>query len=716
MPEESTLQIRFSGAKTLPMIHQAEASEGGLACLAMIANYHGYRTDLNELRREHSVSMKGATVRSLLKVANVLGLAGRPVRIELSALPRLRRPAILHWNLNHFVVLQSIDKQGAVIHDPAFGIRRVEQAELSKRFSGMAVEFQPTADFSRKEAPERLRLSDFWRRTTGLRGSLFQTMVLSIALQFFVIASPFYLQLIVDEAIAKGDHDLLIVLAVAFAMLQAINISTAALRSFVLMYLGNQFSFQMAVSLFRHLVRLPLPYFEKRQMGDIMSRFESLTPVHELITKGIVASLIDGLMAILTLTMIFVVNSTLALVVLAAALLYLMLRLVMFRRFRRRNMAAIQARARENSNFIETLRAVQTVKLFGKEEERQTLWTNLHAETVSARAQVERLDIIFEGSKMALFGAENILVVYLAAVAVLENQMTIGMIYAFLSYKRQFEAKFGLLIEQAIKFRMLELHLERLGDIGLTDKEDLVTASANPVEPIEGRLTIQGVSYRYGVGDEWVLSNVSFEIRGGEHVALVGPSGGGKTTLAKLILNVFEAQRGKILLDGLPITALSKHRYRSLFGTVMQEDVLFSGSVAENIAFFDDKADRDKIVRCAHAAALHDDILKMPMQYDSLIGDMGNNLSGGQRQRLLLARALYRDPKILVMDEGTSALDVATERYVNDEIAKLSITRITIAHRPETIRYADRVFVVKDAKVEEVSQESRRMEVMGPPR
>ena len=688
----------------LPEIRQAAATECGLACLAMIACYYGRRNDLNALRREYPVSLKGATLRTVMDIAAELGLAGRPLRLEIEHLRSLRTPAILHWDMNHFVVLRHVGRSGITIHDPAFGVRRFALAEVSKHFTGVALELTPDGAFRAYQPAPKLSLLDFLGQISGLGPALIQTLVLSAVLQLYVLASPFYMQIVVDNAIAKNDHDLLLVLALGFALFLLINTGATLIRARVLTYAQRALAFQMGTSLFRHLLRLPMTYFEKRHVGDLVSRFSSTEPVRALLAEGLVTALIDGTMALLTGAMIFLYRPSLSLVVLAALALYVALRIAFYHLMRRRTLDLIEARSRESTTFIETMRAVQSIKIFTRETERSAVWMNRYAEVVRAEASTGLLKQAFHVANEVIFGLENVLIIYLGAQAALAGEMTIGMLFAFISYKHQFVDKAARLVERAIEYRMLDLHLERLSDIAGAEPEQGHCRPAAYQQPIEGNIEIRDLCFRYAEGEPFLLRNVNLSIRTGEYVAITGPSGCGKTTLLKVILGLLAPTSGEIMVDGVPLRVLGHQAFRKSIGVVMQDDQLLSGSIADNICFFDESFELDHMMHCAELAGIHEEICRMPMTYNSLIGDMGTSLSGGQKQRVLLARALYRRPRLLFMDEGTSHLDVATERQVTAAVKALGLTRVIIAHRPETIASAPRRLVMHDGDLHELQE------------
>ena len=683
--------LNFSSRGHLPVMQQTEAAECGLACLAMISSYYGHRIDLNTLRRRYPVSLKGVTLRALIQVASQMHFACRPLRFELGHLRQLQLPAIMHWNMNHFVVLKSVTRRGIVVHDPALGERFFSIVEASKHLTGVALELSPTDGFLPKDERARLPFSTFWTQLRGSTHALVQILILSVILEIFVIASPFYLQLTIDEVIARGDVDFLIVLALGFGLLTAIKVASSAIRSLVILIVQNVLHFQIGARLFRHLIRLPIAYFEKRHIGDILSRFTSIEPIRTALAEGMIAATIDGLMALATLAVIFVYSTQLALVVLTAFILYAALRLGLYQLLRKRSLAVIDTKAYENSTFIETMRAVQSLKIFNREGDRETQWLNRYADVVSANVRLGRTRIAFSTINDLLFGLENIITIYLAARLALGNHLTIGMIFAFMSYKHHFTEKAVQLVEKALDFRILELHLERLADIALSPLERGHDQFLAYTRQVQGRIELRNVFFQYAETEPFVLEDISFIIEPGEFVTIMGPSGGGKTTLIKIMLGLLEPTRGEVLIDGTPLTAMGPRAYREHVGAVMQEDQLLSGSIADNICFFDPSFDQERMIQCAHLAGIHEEIMAMPMTYNSLIGDMGSSLSGGQKQRVMLARALYRQPQILFLDEGTAHLDVDNEKHINDSLKCLQMTRISVAHRPEISNGADRI-------------------------
>ena len=693
------LDLGFFTRARVRLVRQTEIAECGLACLTMVANFHGLDIDLGTMRRRFAPSLRGAALRSLIGMADRIGLTPRAVKLPLEQLGNLHVPAVLHWDMNHYVVLErvkgGIGGERALIHNPDGRSAWLPMAEVSDHFTGVALELRPSESFETGSQRQRLRLPQLWRRMTGMKRALAQVLVLSLVLQAFVLASPYYMQIAIDNALPALDHDLLTVLALGFGLFTLINAAAALLRSFVLLVAGTTLGFGLASNIARRLFRLPIDWFEKRHTGDILSRFQSIGPIQSLLTQGAVAALVDGGMAVLTLALMFYYSPLLAVVTLIAFLFYAVVRLVSFSFEREAREAAIITHGKEQSVLIETLRGMTTLRLFGRETLRHALWQTRLTDAVNSEVRVARIGIWQSIANLLIFGLENILTIWLAIGFVIQGAgFSVGMVFAYLSYKTQFIQKAASLIDQGIALRMLGLHLERLSDIALSEEDKSFGTSVDIETELKGRIELREVFYRYAPSDPLVLEGVNLVVEPGEHIAITGPSGGGKSTLVKLLLGLVEPDSGEVLADGLPLARFGHKSFHGQVAAVLQEDSLFAGSLADNIALFDDQINMQLVMAAAAAASIHDDIARMPMQYETLVGDMGSTLSGGQKQRVLLARALYRRPKILVMDEGTAHLDSAHEQAVNAAIATMGITRIIIAHRKETVDSAQRVLVM----------------------
>jgi ATP-binding cassette subfamily B protein RaxB len=700
------------------LIRQTEATECGLACLAMVADHYGHRTDLATLRRRFPVSLKGMSLDHLVRHASALGLAARPVRLELDDLDQLPCPCILHWNLQHFVVLEKVRRtwRGAiqvVILDPAIGRRTLSLDAVSRSFTGVAMEMRPTPAFERRDPPKRIAVAELAGKVIGLRRAVVQILVLALALELLTLATPLFNQFVIDEVVVSGDRELLKVLVIAFGLMLVTQTALTIARGLFLMRWNLELGLQWSVRVFAHLIRLPAGYFERRHLGDVVSRFGSTGAIQGILSSLLVENALDGLMAILALAMMLSYSGALTVTVLAGVGTYGLLRWLFYAPLREATQERLLLAAQESSHFIESIRGIIPIKLFGREPERMMRWQNLKEDVVNRDIRTQRLDIGFRACNSTLFGLQTVGLFYLGADLILSNSLSVGMLTAFGSYASTFSSRMFKLIDMVVNIRMLTVHTERLADIALEPVEETVQHRTD-TSRLVASITLRNVRYRYGEGEPWVIDGVDLHIPSGQSVALVGPSGCGKTTLCKIILGLLPPTEGEVLVDNIPIRQLGLANYRELVGTVMQDDVLLSGSIIDNIIFYDAPGDLDHAFECARLAAIYDEIVAMPMGFQTVIGDLGSSLSGGQKQRILLARALYKRPRILALDEATSHLDVNNERRVSQAINQLQLTRIIVAHRPETIQSAQRIVALDGGRVVEQRTQALAKVVDGP--
>jgi ATP-binding cassette subfamily B protein RaxB len=668
----------------------------------MIASAHGQHWHLIDLRHKFPQSLKGANLKQLIDHSLVLGFNARPVRLDLEELPQLRLPCILHWDLNHFVVLQKISGHKITLLDPALGVRVMSRTEVSQHFTGIALELTPQADFKTMPAPKAFPLSMLTGKLQGIGKSVLQILALALVLELFAIFMPMFNQAVVDDVLTSGDHELLSVLVAGFAIILLIQSALSYARSWWVMVLSQSVSIQWLGNVFAHLVKLPADWFSQRHLGDISSRFNAVHDIQRTLTQTTIESLLDGLMAIAALIMMFIYSPVLTWVVVSASALYALVRWISYSPFRHAASERLVLAGQEQSHFIETLRAMTPLKLFARENERRARWQSLMVEVMNRDFQTAKLNMGFNVARTLIFGLENLCVFWLGAKIILPSQtqdhsasvFTVGMLLAFISYKVQFTSRITALINQGIELKMLNLHRDRLADIVLTPPEQDTPQGnlpAHDLSHLPASLELRKVSFRYSEAEPWLLYNMDLCIQAGEHVAITGVSGCGKTTLLKILLGLLTPTHGTVLYGGVPVGQLGMSNVRRKIGVVMQEDALLTGSIADNIAFFDLAPQLQRIEACAQLAEIHNDIARMPMGYHTLIGELGSGLSGGQKQRLLLARALYAQPCVLALDEATSHLDMQSESAVSNTLSQLKLTRIVIAHRPETIARADRL-------------------------
>ncbi|MBV8648521.1 peptidase domain-containing ABC transporter [Paludibacterium sp.] len=688
------LAAMFGGGHRLPLYLQSEAAECGLASLGMVAAFHGHRVDLPLLRQRFATSLKGATLADLVRMADTLGLAARALRLEPAELAQLPCPCILHWEMNHFVVLAAVDKQGIRIHDPAQGRRHVGWSELDRAFTGIALTLTPTDTFRPTEQRRRFPWRQWFTGFEGLRHAIAQVFMLALSLELLGLSAPLFTQWLVDGVMLAADRDMLLVLVSGFLLVLLGEVGIGAVRAWSVLQISHIVGMHWYLRVFHHLLRLPLSFFEKRFIGDISARFGCVGTIQQTLTNQCIEALLDGLLALGTCALMLVYSPTLTLISLASLALYTLLRWAGQRPLRERAEREMIQLAKQEGHFLESLRGMQAIQLFQRQAERQAVWSNLLVEQIHAAVRADRAEILYNSLQRLLTGLEYAALLWFGAELVLAQHFSVGMFMAFSAYARQFSERTKALIDKASTLAMLRLQGERLADIVLTAPQAYAAAAC--ALPQQADIALRDVWFRHDDNAPWVLQGLHFQVADGESVALTGPSGCGKSTVLKLLLGILTPTRGEILIGGVPLKQLGSDGARTLCATVMQDDQLFAGSLLDNITFFDPAPDTARAERCARLAAVHDTIAAMPMGYHTLCGDMGSVLSGGQKQRLLLARALYKQPRILLLDEATSSLDCALEQQVNQAVAALRLTRLIVAHRPETIASADRAVSLAD--------------------
>ncbi|MBC7699830.1 peptidase domain-containing ABC transporter [Aquabacterium sp.] len=697
----STNLLSLWPRKSAPLLLQSEAAECGLACLAMVASAHGHETDLLTLRRRFELSSRGATLARLMNIAEQLGFANRAVRLEMDELPQLQTPCLLHWDLNHFVVMTKADAQRITILDPALGERTLTNKEASPHFTGVALELSPSTSFEKKQEKTPFDLRLLFTGQRGLWRAFGQMALLSIVLEVFGILMPMLSQWIIDDVVVTRDAPLLAVLAIGIFLLAVMSLGTRLVRTWIVLGASLSWRVSSSANVFRYMLKLPLAYFDKRHTGDVLSRFGSVHTIQDTITNHLVEVVLDGAVSLITLGLMFFYSPTMAMVVLAVALLQAIVRFAVFKPYRQATEETIVREANAQTYLLETLRGVAAIKFFAKPGWRVGGWMNQQVAMVNASVKQQRISLLYQGVNGLISAVEQSLVIYLAARMILDEQFSIGMLVAFLAYKSQFLQRASELLERVISLRLLKLQGERLADIVLTEPEPPSPAQAEASLKTDGPMTLslRNVTFRYAAGEAPVLDDISMTLHSGQAIAVVGPSGCGKSTLLKVLSGQVTPESGEVLVNGVPIKRIGSEAFRSVLGTVFQDDQLFTCSIYDNIAMNDTEASPEKVMLAAQQACIHEDILRMPMGYQTLVAGMGATLSGGQKQRMLLARALYKQPRFLLLDEYTSHLDFATERHVQQAINHLGCGRFIITHRQHSLSEGDEIHVLSGGKL-----------------
>ena len=686
------LDLRWQ--RRVPVIHQTETAECGLACLAMICGHFGKNIDLIYLRRKFNLSARGATLAGINGIAEQLGMATRALSLELDELRVLKTPCILHWDFSHFVVLVSVKRNRYVLHDPARGIRYISREEMSRYFTGVALEVWPGSEFQSETLQTRISLRSLINSIYGIKRTLAKIFCLSVVIEAINLLMPVGTQLVMDHAIPAGDRGLLTLISAALMFFILLKAATSTLRAWSSLVMSTLINVQWQSGLFDHLLRLPLAFFERRKLGDIQSRFDSLDTLRATFTTSVIGFIMDSIMVVGVFVMMLLYGGYLTWIVLCFTTIYIFIRLVTYGNYRQISEECLVREARATSYFMETLYGIATVKIQGMVGIRGAHWLNMKIDAINSGIKLTRMDLLFGGINTFVTACDQVVILWLGAGLVIDNQMTIGMFVAFSSFRGQFSERVASLTSFLLQLRIMSLHNERIADIALHEKEEKkpeieIVAHMEPIS-----LETNGLSYRYDSQSAPIFSALSLSVAPGESVAITGASGAGKTTLMKVLCGLFEPDSGRVLINGIDIRQIGINNYHRMIACVMQDDRLFSGSIRENICGFAEEMDEEWMVECARASHIHDVIMNMPMGYETLIGELGEGLSGGQKQRIFIARALYRKPGILFMDEATSALDSESEHFVNVAIKNMNITRVIIAHRETTLRTVDRVISI----------------------
>ena len=686
-----TSRLNFSLRKKTPVILQSESSECGIACLSMISSYHGLEIDLFNFRQRFGSSSQGVNLLELSKIAEQAGLKNRSLSLDLDEIKQLKLPCILHWGMNHYVVLTRIKRSTFVVHDPALGKRMIGLQEMSNHFTGIAMELWPGSNFQQEKVKSRLRLIDLMKNINGLKPALLKIFALSVVIEAINLLMPIGTQLVTDHVIIAHDHSLLSVICIGLVVFTLFRTFVSMIRAWTSLTLNTLTGIQWKTTLFDHLSSLPLSFFEKRHLGDIQSRFSSLDVIRSTFTNSIVTGIIDIIMTVGLLVMMFLYGGWLVWVVLGFTLCYALMRFGTYHFYRRITEEQVIKSARSSSHFMESLYGISTIKALNLKERRSKHWLNINIEACNAGIKQTRFDMMFGGFNAFINSVDQVAILWIGAIMVIDNDMTLGMFMAFNAYRGQFAQRASSLIDLIMQLRMLSLHNERLSEIVFSEPEAEMS-QRRVFEPNKGVvLEVKDLTYQYDPFSRPIFNDLNLTIQPGESVAIIGPSGVGKTTLLKVMCGLLLPSSGAVLADELDISKIGLNNYRMSTACVLQEDRLFSGSIADNICSFEDNPDQDRIIICAQYCNIHEEIMRMPMAYESIVGELGLGISGGQKQRILIARALYRQPSILFMDEATSHLDLANESFINKSISNLKITRVIVAHRPSTIASADRV-------------------------
>lgn len=669
------------------MILQDEISECALACINMISNYLGHNIDLYTLRNLHNPSLHGTTLLDLIKLCEILNLRTKVLRLEPDELHKIKLPAILHWDLNHFVVLKTIKKNKFIIHDPAIGIRTCSLKKISESFTGIAVKIQKNDNFNALKNTNKISFFSLSKHIYGIGNALFLILFFSLIIEFLGIINPMFVQYVTDYGIKSKDINNILVVASGFTALAFIQIITEYIRSKFVLNIKNSLIEQFSAKTFLHILNLPLNFFEKRHKGDIQSRFNSIWHIQNKLSIDFINAFLDSILIIFTFVVMFLYSKLLTIIIATSSFIFLAITAISYKYSKKHTEEALSLQALSSSTFLETLQAMLPIKSFGKEKSRFNLWHNQYLQYMNSEIKISKLNIICSILSKSLQNLEYIVILCIGAILIINNTFSIGMLIAYLAYRVLLTNKLHSLLHNIFDYKIIAIHLSRLRDILFQEAEEI---TQNNIQQIFDVIQLENISFKYD--EKFIIKDLSFSVSRGEKIVITGASGCGKTTLLKIMMGLLKPSKGHVHINQIQLLKFGIKNFRNNIASVMQEDTLMRGSLLQNITFFDENINMEQVLAAAKMAHIHEEIIDMPMGYETLVGDMGCLFSGGQKQRILLARALYRKPQILFLDEATSHLDIENERKINQELKKLEITQIVIAHRKETIDMADRVF------------------------
>ena len=687
--------------RRVPILLQLTTGECAAACLAMVASYHGRKTRLSECRNVLPTGRDGATVRALVEAARAFGFEVKAVSAELDALPSLPLPTILHWGFDHFVVLDRWSSRGARIVDPARGRRVVSREELDRAFTGVAIVLRPTVHLAQRTPRTlELRWRHYFRHLRPFRRGIALVLGCSFLLQAAGLVVPLTTAFVVDHVIATTERALLPALVVAAVLLALNQLTISNLRERLLLHLKAHLDLRVMTSFVSRLLSLPLGFFERRGGGDLLGRVASNATIRDTLGTPVLGAILDGTFALGYLAILFLEDAAFGLAALSLGAAQAGLTLSLTRKLDLRLQQELAARATSYDYLAQAFAGIATLKATGGERRALEHWSPLLASEVAASVGVNRLQAAMttiSNSTRVLF---PLLLLLLGTYRVLDGGLTLGSMFALIALASAFLTPIGTLVADMQEIRRARAHLDRIADV-LNAPPEQAPDTRRRRTRLAGAIAMREVSFAYDRGAPLALDRVSIDIAPGSKLGIVGRTGSGKSTMAKILLGLYPPTSGGVLYDGVPLEEYDLCALRGQFGVVLQEPALFSGTIRDNIAFHCPDAPLDAIVETARAACVHDEIVSMPLGYQTPIMHAGGSVSGGQRQRIALAQALARKPVVLVLDEATSHLDTVTERAIHEELSRLSCTRIVIAHRVSTIRDADHIAVLDRGSIVE---------------
>jgi subfamily B ATP-binding cassette protein HlyB/CyaB len=691
--------------KRFALVEQAEEMDCGAACLAMLCRHYGINMTLGKLRELANVTTQGATLDSLARAGESLGFGTRGVQCTFDALLGFELPFIVHWEGYHYVVVYGVSPRQVWVADPAVGFKKMSVEEFERGWSGTCLVFTPGQELVQLTAARSP-----WLRFVGYlkpyKKILLHLFLATFVIQMLGIVPPMIIQNILDGVVVHGNVSLLHLLILGLVISTAFSQIMSTVRAYLANYMVRNLDFSMMAQFFKHTMSLPYSFFAKRKTGDILARFQENQTIRAFLTESTVTTLLNLLMVFIYFTILFLYNVKLTLLLIAFVIPIMAVTVVATPKIKDYAREVFTASTDAHSFLMEALGGIETIKGMGSERPVRLKWEKKYVKALEVQYRSQSFNILVGLASQLLHAATTIVILWIGASLVLNRELTIGQLMAFNALMGSVLAPLMGLVGLWSRLADATVAMERLGDVLDIEPEQKPADIASRVvlPDLQGEIRLDRMYFRYGDSDTpYVLEDVSIDIKPGELVAIVGRSGSGKTTLAKLLVGFYPPTEGKIIVDGYDMSVIDKNYYRAQVGYVMQSNLLFSGTIAENIASGDDSPDRRRIEEVAKMADAHAFISKMPLAYEQVVGERGVGLSGGQVQRLCIARALYHDPRLLVFDEATSALDTQSESNIiaNMQAILAGRTAVIIAHRLSTIMRADKIVVLYEGKIVE---------------
>ncbi|HEY7347906.1 MAG TPA: peptidase domain-containing ABC transporter [Ktedonobacterales bacterium] len=699
--------------RRVPVLRQMSAVECGAACLAMLLGYYGRKTSVSEVRERCQVGRDGLSALDIVKAARTYNLRVRAISLQEDDLRLITLPAIAHWEFNHFLIVERFSHKWVDVVDPGLGRRRLSTEEFFKSFTGIVLMLEPGAHFDRTASARQRPLRGYlWSYLKLAPLSIVQILGASLLLQLFGLAVPLLTAFVVDQILPFQMNDTLTLLAVGLGLLMLAQVVSTWLRASVLLYVQTRVDSQMMLGFFEHLLSLPLRFFQQRSSGDLLARLVSNVVIRDTISNQLISTLLDGSLVVTYLLILFAQSATFGWLVLALGLLQVAILLASSRVIRAQATRELLAQGKAQSYAVEALVGITTLKAAGAEDRALQRWISLFFDQMNASVRRSQLSALVEVATANLRAIAPLILLVVGTAQVLSGTLQAGTMLALVTLAGAFVTPLSSLVASGKQLQLVQAHLERVADVVEAEPEQDLLAVREPPR-LTGHIRLEQVSFQYAPQLPPLLHDITLTIQPGQKVAIVGRTGSGKSTLGNLLLGLYLPTQGEVFYDGLPLRQLNYQTVRAQFGVVTQGSTLFSGTIHENIALNQPGMSMEQVIQAASAAAIHEDILEMPMEYETFVAEGGSALSGGQRQRLGLARALATDPVILLLDEATSALDVVTERVVEENLQALCCTQIVIAHRLSTIRHADIILVLDQGAIVERGSHAELLQQQG---